>query len=189
MLIIYTASHQAYADTILDYLDPNKSLFSYRLYRNNCFKIKLGDETVYVKDLRIFKGVDLKNIVIIDNSVLSFAFQLENGIPILPFYNNKSDNEMKVLEDYLISISKKEDLRVENSKYIKLQIFRKMTNESYSSTSEKDTNSLINQSYETEEDNHIVKLISCSFQQVIKKKDIFEKSPLEKRNVYSIKTK
>jgi hypothetical protein len=186
MLVVYTASHQAYADTILDYLDPERTLFSYRLYRNNCLKLKLGEETVYVKDLRIFKGVDLKDIVIVDNSVLSFAFQLENGIPILPFYNNKCDNEMKILENYLISILLKDDLRIENSKYIKLQIFRKKTNESSSSNSEIDTISIGNLSYEMEEDSHVVKLISCSLQQ--DKEESYESSLLEKRNVNSIKS-
>jgi CTD small phosphatase-like protein 2 len=61
MLVVYTASLQAYADTILDYLDPERTLFSYRLYRNNCLKLKLGEETVYVKDLRIFKNIDFSN--------------------------------------------------------------------------------------------------------------------------------
>jgi CTD small phosphatase-like protein 2 len=35
-IIIFTASHKSYADAILDELDPDKNIFSHRLYRNNC---------------------------------------------------------------------------------------------------------------------------------------------------------
>ena len=52
------------------------------------------EEGVYIKDLRIIKNRNLKDIVIIDNAVYSFGFQLDNGIPILPFYEDKSDEEM-----------------------------------------------------------------------------------------------
>lgn len=46
---------------------------------------------MYIKDLRIFTNRDLDNIVLIDNAPYSYFFQLENGIPILPFYNSKDD--------------------------------------------------------------------------------------------------
>jgi len=32
-VIVFTASHQAYADSILDYIDPKRELFQHRLYR------------------------------------------------------------------------------------------------------------------------------------------------------------
>ena len=32
-VIVFTASHQVYADGILDYLDPKRELFAMRLYR------------------------------------------------------------------------------------------------------------------------------------------------------------
>ena len=34
-IIIYTASHQSYADSVLNTLAPQKEIFDYRLYRNN----------------------------------------------------------------------------------------------------------------------------------------------------------
>ena len=73
--------------------------------------------------MRIFNNVDPKNIIIIDNSVLSFAFQLHNGIPILPFYNNKYDNELSYLSHYLNRIAKCDDLREENKKSFKLDYY------------------------------------------------------------------
>jgi hypothetical protein len=62
-------------------------------------------------------------MIIIDNSVLSFAFQLDNGIPILPFYDNKEDNELKFLMNYLNNIASVNDLRSENKKCIKMDYF------------------------------------------------------------------
>lgn len=32
-VIVFTASHQIYADAILDYVDPEHELFQYRMYR------------------------------------------------------------------------------------------------------------------------------------------------------------
>ena len=70
-MVVFTASHQIYADAILDYLDPNNELIQCRLYRDSCV---LTDDGYYVKDMRIFAGWDMKDIVIIDNRAFSFAF-------------------------------------------------------------------------------------------------------------------
>ena len=40
-------------------------------------------------------------MLIIDNSCLSFAFNIGNGVPILPFYDSETDEEMKHLTYYL----------------------------------------------------------------------------------------
>ena len=44
-----------------------------------------------IKDLRIIKNRSLSDIVIVDNLVHSFGLQIDNGIPILDFTNNKDD--------------------------------------------------------------------------------------------------
>lgn len=115
-MIIYTASDQTYADSVMTYIDPTKEYFKYRLYRHNCVEIKLEDhpKPFYVKDLRIIKNIPLENMVIIDNSVLSFAFHLDNGIPILPYYQNKEDVEMENLKNYLTKLAKCDDLKSNN---------------------------------------------------------------------------
>jgi hypothetical protein len=123
VIIIYTASHQSYADSVLNYLDPNNEYFEYRLYRHNCVDTYVEGEKLYVKDLRIFKNVKMEDMIIIDNSVLSFAFQLDNGIPILPFYDNYDDNELLFLKNYLCDISSSPDLRIENKARIKMDFF------------------------------------------------------------------
>jgi len=74
-----------------------------------------------VKDLRIFKGLDLKEVLIIDDNVYSFAFHLENGVPIVPFFGDKDDKEMIKVIKYLKSIEDKEDIRVINNEVFQLK--------------------------------------------------------------------
>ena len=96
---VFTASHKAYADAVLDQIDPTNELFQFRFYREHCIKTPQG---YYVKDLRIFKNSRaLSDLVLIDNSVYSFAFQIENGVPIIPFYRDKNDEELFHLITYL----------------------------------------------------------------------------------------
>jgi CTD small phosphatase-like protein 2 len=40
-------------------------------------------------------------MIIIDNNALSFAFNVNNGIPILPFFDDKNDEELRHLVYYL----------------------------------------------------------------------------------------
>ena len=128
-VIAYTASHQAYADTILDFLDPNKNIFEYRLYRNNCVQCNYEGTKFYVKDLDILnEKYDLKNVVIIDNSILSFVFHLYNGIPIFPYYQGV-DDEMERITECLLSIADEDDLREELKKIVKIDDYLKMVEE------------------------------------------------------------
>lgn len=46
---------------------------------------------MHIKDLRVIAGRDLKDVVLVDNAAYSFGFQLDNGIPIIPYYDNKND--------------------------------------------------------------------------------------------------
>jgi CTD small phosphatase-like protein 2 len=68
-VIAFTASDQSYANAILDFIDPDRELIDYRLYRQHCLETEFG----YIKDLRIIANRDMKDMVLVDNSVLSFA--------------------------------------------------------------------------------------------------------------------
>ena len=81
-VVVFTASHKTYADAVLDFLDPDQELIDARFYRDSCYQTEQG---VYIKDLRIFDR-PIEDIVIVDNAVYSFGFQLDNGIPIIPYY-------------------------------------------------------------------------------------------------------
>lgn len=95
----------------MDILDPNQELIQHRLYRDSWIAVELEGVTFYVKDLRILEGRELKDIVIVDNSVISFAHQIDNGIPILPFKEDKKDWEFLQLIKIMEDISQEEDWR------------------------------------------------------------------------------
>ena len=66
----------------------------------------------YVKDLGILEEFcDLKDVVLIDNSVLSFAYHLDNGIPISPFYDSKNDVELLDISNFLFRYAEEDDIR------------------------------------------------------------------------------
>ena len=117
---IYTGSVKAYADAILDRIDPTKIYFKFVLYREDCINI---NDKICIKDLNIF-GIPLNKIVIIDNSLYSFSNQLSNGILITSFYQNKNDTQLKDVLSYLINIiCKSEDVRLDNEEVFQLQTF------------------------------------------------------------------
>lgn len=101
---------------MIDILDPTKTLFSKRLFRSSCIHT---DNGLYIKDLRVL-NCDLKSTVIVDNAIFSFAFQLDNGIPIIPFYDDKEDRILPKIRDYLLSLKDLEDVRVINRKTFSL---------------------------------------------------------------------
>ena len=112
---IFTASVKAYADAVIDYLDPNKNLIQFRLYRNNCINV---NNKIFVKDLRIIKGIDIKDIILLDNSIYSFSAQINNGILVNSFFNDKNDIELYNVLEYLLNfLVKAEDVRVVNEQF------------------------------------------------------------------------
>ncbi|CAK89545.1 unnamed protein product (macronuclear) [Paramecium tetraurelia] len=125
-IIIFTASNEDYANQIIDYLDPTGTLVSGRLFREDCIRVESG---CHVKDLRILNR-DLKDVVLIDNSAFSYAFQIDNGIPIIPYLDNKKDNvnllilseqELQHLESYLKTLIQYDDFRKVNNKLFNLE--------------------------------------------------------------------
>jgi len=69
-------------------IDPEGTLINFRLYREHCFETNEG---IFIKDLRVIRNRDLKDLILVDNSVYSFGFQLDNGVPIIPYFNDPSD--------------------------------------------------------------------------------------------------
>lgn len=116
-IVVFTAGEENYANSILDVLDPD-NLISHRLYRQHCICV---DGRYYVKDLRIIQDRELQNIVIVDNSIISFAYNLDNGVPCAPFYRwTKNDEEFLFLNSYLMDLFHKEDVTELNRDKFKL---------------------------------------------------------------------
>lgn len=107
-ICVFTAGEQGYADTVLDFIDQEGQIIRHRLYRQHCVQAAPG---VYVKDLRIIQDRDLKDIVIVDNSIVSFAFQLANGIPISSFTDQRNDEELLFMVTLLEEIYAMDDFR------------------------------------------------------------------------------
>ena len=85
---VFTAGTLDYAEPIINYLNtPKKTILGF-LHRKNCMETQNG---FFIKDLRIIQNRSLKDIIMVDNLVHSFGLQINNGIPILEFLNNKQD--------------------------------------------------------------------------------------------------
>jgi CTD small phosphatase-like protein 2 len=116
-IIIFTASSELYAKTVVKALDPQMEYISYVFHREYCMET---DKGIRIKDLRIFKNRNLKDMIIVDNFVPAFSFQLENGVPILEWRGNRNDEELIYLTDYLIKAKEFDDMREYNRKNLGL---------------------------------------------------------------------
>jgi len=105
-VVVFTASQQVYADYILDELDTN-GVIDHKLFRDSCV---CTSNFNYLKDLNVL-GRDLSKVVIIDNAITSFAYQVDNGIPILSWYDDEADNELTDLLPFLEALSQVDDVR------------------------------------------------------------------------------
>lgn len=90
-VVVFTASLSVYANPLLDILDKD-NVVSHRLFRESC--VLHGQ--AYVKDLSKI-GRKMKDMIIVDNSPLSYAFQPTSAIPITSWFDDRSDTELKDL--------------------------------------------------------------------------------------------
>jgi Dullard-like phosphatase family protein len=104
-IVIYTASLSLYADPLLDELDPNH-IASFRLFREHCTPFN----NAFVKDLSLL-GRNLKDVIIVDNSPASYAFQPENAIPISTWIDDVTDNKLAQLAPILELLACVNDVR------------------------------------------------------------------------------
>lgn len=116
-IIVFTASISPYAEAVVKELDPESKYISYVLDRSYCLETK---NRYHIKDLRIIKNRDLKNMIIVDNLVHSFGFQIDNGVPILDWRGDRSDQELKYLMKYLLEAKKYDDVREFNKERLRL---------------------------------------------------------------------
>lgn len=155
-IIAFTASHESYADSVLNHLDPEGKYFEFRLYRCHCVLCIVNEMKFYVKDLKIVEDLyDLKDVVIIDNSVLSFAYHLDNGIPISPFYDSKNDNELLDIADFLVKYANENDIRDKLKEVYKLSKYMEILKEYNSEEDDESSNNLENEEEEKDEKNNL----------------------------------
>lgn len=66
----------------------------------------------------------MSEMVLVDNAAYSYIHQLDNGIPIIPYYDGNNDFELMVLEEYLRSLLKVPDMLELNRKAFNLREYR-----------------------------------------------------------------
>ncbi len=82
-------------------------MISHRLYRENC----VARAGTYLKDLRIIKNRDLRNTVIVDNSIVCFGKHLGNGIHVPSYFGQKDDNALRSVVGLLKSVAGSDDVQ------------------------------------------------------------------------------
>ena len=112
-IVIFTASLSNYASPLLDILDSENNI-KYRLYRDHCTFIN----GIYIKDLKKLNR-NLKDLIIVDNSPLAYAFDTDNGLPIKTWYEDPNDIELIKITKILEFLSKTKDVRKYIKKFVK----------------------------------------------------------------------
>lgn len=118
-LQIFTASVKEYADPIIDWLENDMvdlklgtplKVFTKRYYRSDCtYRPGVG----YIKDLLKFfpKDDDLRGVIIVDNSPVSYALHEDNAVMIEGWINDQGDRDLLNLLPLLYSLSVCIDVR------------------------------------------------------------------------------
>ena len=129
---IFTAASKNHADQILRRIDPCFQYFKKVFYRDSC---KIIDQ-FYFKDLSFLNGsINLSKTVIVDDNLVSFGMNLENGILIKPFLGNMNDQELIYLEKYLDLLTKYSDVRIPLQESFHLNSLKQFVFKLYSSGS------------------------------------------------------
>merc|ERR1712127_1166052 len=108
-VVVFTASPTVYANRVLDRLDPHHELIDHRMFRHHCHHHH-HHKAHYIKDLCAL-GRDLSQVVIIDNSVEAFAFQLDNGVLIEDFLGSSEDTALLRMLEFLQQLEQAGDAR------------------------------------------------------------------------------
>jgi len=117
-LVAWTAGVKDYADPILDKIDPDGTIFKKRMYRDSCIKC----DQFFIKDLDILLDREKTSTIIVDNSILSFAFDLPNGVPINSFMGDEAeDKDLLYLYSFLEEAFYYPDIRKACEESFKLQ--------------------------------------------------------------------
>ena len=111
-IVIFTASISKYASPLLDILDKESNI-KFRLFREHCTYIN----GIFIKDLKRLNR-NLKDVIIVDNSPIAYAFDSENGLPIKTWYDDPYDNELKKIEPLIAFLSKTKDVRKYIDKFV-----------------------------------------------------------------------
>ncbi len=121
---LFTSAHKDYADRMVSLFDPGNTLFDFRYYGDSCIDLGGG---ILIKDLKILNKPKLDRHLIVDNNMYCYGRNLQNGIAILPFTGDDSDEELLGLVQYLSFLSSFSNPVDINSFYFGLDLIQQYT--------------------------------------------------------------
>lgn len=105
-LIVFTSGKKEYAEHIVSTIDPNGQYIKAIYSREHCTNV----QNFFVKDLDIL-DLDLQRTVIIDDSLISFAFHIDNGLLIEAWKGEARDMCLLRMTPFLKDLSSNLDIR------------------------------------------------------------------------------
>jgi NLI interacting factor-like phosphatase len=69
----------------------------------------------------LFRNLDFRKVLFIDNHIFSFAANLQNGILVVDFLGNKKDIELLKVTNYALNISCEKNLMKKNEQIFGFQ--------------------------------------------------------------------
>jgi NLI interacting factor-like phosphatase len=105
---VWTAAVKEYGEYVINkYIDPSKTLIKNAFYRDQCIQIL---DSIYLKDVRIFENVSLSKVAIVENQLISFCMNIDNGF-LIDSYNGGEDDELLTVLDFFGIAAKDKDIR------------------------------------------------------------------------------
>lgn len=105
-VVIYTASMEPYASSVVDKLDAGRGIFRRRFYRQHC-----NSATNFVSKNLYMVERDLTRVFIIDNSPSAYRDFPQNAIPIKTYIYDPNDQELLNLLPFLDALRFTKDVR------------------------------------------------------------------------------
>jgi len=108
---IFTAAMEVYASPLLDKLDPARTMFHKKHFRDSCSY--MPSHGVYVKDLKsaLEQQYNRKRVVLVDNNPMSFIANPKNGILVSNFYDDPKDDTLRAVLELLEELEEEDDVR------------------------------------------------------------------------------
>lgn len=122
-VIVFATSAKEIANKVVDHWEKEGAVVDFRLFREHCY---LTDNNLFIKDLRVINR-NLEDVILVDDCAYSFGFQLDNGVPIVPFTGDRQDIELSLLTDYIDYAFKFKDVQAVNREYFKYHLYQAST--------------------------------------------------------------
>lgn len=106
-LMVYSSCAEIKAGQIINRIDPS-GYFSKRFYKKD-IEISLSVDSI--KDIPQKLGCEPSAFILVDDQVASFADHVANGVPVIPFLGDKTDDQLLKLKHFLMSMKDCSDFR------------------------------------------------------------------------------